>query len=145
MREGGWQMGVFFERADTGTDPVEQAVEDALRVDPATVRDPASDAKRRTAAAKGAKASSPVTVKTRNLVIALALTAVFLVVAVVLANVVDPMLIAQAEKKVATPGYTPPDLQLKQLSDVVRDAFVAWAGGLVGVILGDGIGTATAK
>jgi len=137
-------MGLFFERQYVG-DPLADAMVDALTQDPRTVSDAPAEARRRSAAARAVKAAAPVVPKTRNIVLGLVLTALLLAAAYLLATLVDPQLIAQADKAATTPGYKVPDLQLKQLSDALRAMLLAWSGGLVGAILGDGIGTATAK
>ena len=137
-------MGLFFERKVTG-DPIADAIEDALAVDPTVHADRPAEARRRAAAPKAATAGAPVQPKTGNIIAALIITAVLLAVAFALAVWVDPLLIGQAERVVSTPGYKAPDLELKQLSEAVRTMLLAWSGGLVGAILGDGIGTSTAK
>jgi len=137
-------VGLFFERKVTG-DPIADAIEDALAVDPTVPSDRPAEARRRAATPKAATAGAPVQPKTGNIVAALIITAILLAVAFVLATWVDPLLISEAGKVVTTPGYKAPDLELKQLSEAVRTMLLAWSGGLVGAILGDGIGTSTAK
>ena len=136
-------MGLFFERVSSdGGDPLAVAIESALAVEPDSVGDQKAEAARRARAASG---DAKVQAKPGAIGVGLVIAVVLLVIAFFLALWVDPQLIAQAEKAAGTSGYTPPDLQATKLSEAVQGLLVAWAGGLAGAILGDGVGTATAK
>jgi len=137
---------LFFERVPAAVgDPVTEAIERALAVDPTAVPDPQAEAATRAAVAKAAKADATVKPKPRAIVVGFVGVIALLIAAVVLAFWVDPQLIAEAQKAATTTGYKPPDLQATKLSEVVQGMLVAWSAGLVGAIFGDGVGTATAK
>lgn len=144
--KGGIQMGLFFERVPSvGGDPVAEAIETALAVNPGAVPDPQAEAAMRAAVAKAAKDDATVKPKPRPIGLGFLAVIALLAAAFFLAMWVDPQLIAEAQKAATTPGYTAPDLQATKFSEVVQGMLVAWSGGLVGAIFGDAVGTATAK
>jgi len=143
---GGIQVGLFFERVPSvAGDPVTEAIESALAVDPNAVPNPQAEAATRAAVAKAAKADATVKPKPGAIVVGFLVVIALLIAAFFLALWVDPQLIAEAQKAATTTGYTVPDLQATKLSEAVQGMLVAWSGGLVGAIFGDGVGTATAK
>lgn len=139
-------MGLFFERVPSVVgDPVAEAIESALAVEPGTVPDRGAEAARRADQANAAKGAASVKPKPRPIGLGFLAVIALLAAAFFLAMWVDPQLIAEAQKAATTPGYTAPDLQATKLSEAVQGMLVAWSGGLVGAIFGDGVGTATAK
>ena len=133
-------MGLFFRREVPANNAVIGAVREALArtVPPADIGEVADEI-----AAGATPPAGDVKPKNVPLAVGVGFVVVLLLVAVFLASVVDPMLIAEAQKQATTEGYQPPELQQKLLSDAVRNVLVAAAGALSGLILGDAVGTAT--
>lgn len=133
-------MGLFFERRRRGTNPAMPAIRDALR---RTVAEERVDQVAGAIAQEIPPAEEEVAPKPKSLILGVGLVIALFAAASVLALLVDPQLIAEAKKVVDTEGYESPELQLKLLSDAVRNLLITAAGGLTGLIVGDAVGTAT--
>jgi hypothetical protein len=133
-------MGLFFRRQVPANNAVVGAVREALA---RTVPPERIDAVAGEIAAGATPPAGEVKPKNVPLVVGIGFVVVLLVVAWFLAGVVDPLLIAEAQKQATTQGYQAPELQQKLLSDAIRNVLVAAAGALSGLILGDAVGTAT--
>jgi hypothetical protein len=137
---------LFFERVPSVVgDPVAAEIESALADEPVAAPDRHAEAAARAARAKAAEGAATVKPKPWAIAVGFVVVIVLVIAAFFLALWVDPQLIAEAQKAATTPGYTAPDLQATKLSQAVQGLLVAWSGGLVGAILGDAVGTATAK
>lgn len=132
-------MGVFYQRRETGADPVKAAIEEALRVDPANL-DVADEAAKRAAKAKEDAKTGEAKLNTGRLLAAIAIAAILVIGAIVLAMMADTQAIAEAGKEAANSAYESPDLAIKSTAEWLRTLGAAWSAGLVGVLLGEKAG-----
>jgi hypothetical protein len=134
-------MGLFFERTLGPTNPAKPAIRAALEM---TIDDPnARDAMAGDLAGGVSSDAGTVAAKPKSLILGVIFVASLVALAWILAAIVDPQLVAEAQKQATTPNYQPADLRLVQLTDVVRNLLATAAGALSGLIVGDAVGTAT--
>ncbi len=135
-------MGLFFERRMGAVNPAMPSIRDALRRNVAEdqVDQVSSEIAREIPSSQGEVAPKP-----KSLTVGVAFVAALFVAAWALAALVDPQLIVEAQKETDIDGYQSPELQLKLLSDGVRNLLITAAGALSGLIVGDAVGTATSE